>query len=40
MGCACYLVMVALGELATYLPHKQGFSGYAARFVDPAVGIL
>ncbi|GAA5917625.1 hypothetical protein JCM6882_001993 [Rhodosporidiobolus microsporus] len=26
-----------LGELATFLPHKKGFSGYATRFVDPVM---
>ncbi|ESK96929.1 dicarboxylic amino acid permease [Moniliophthora roreri MCA 2997] len=39
MGFVCYLVMVALGEMAAYLPHKKGFSGYATRFVDPAMGF-
>lgn len=33
------MVMVALGEMAAYLPHKKGFSGYATRFVDPAMGF-
>ncbi|KAF8507233.1 dicarbixylic amino acid permease [Gautieria morchelliformis] len=28
-----YLVMVSLGEMAAYLPHKSGFAGYASRFV-------
>jgi len=35
----CYLVMVALGEMAAFLPHKKGFAGYATRFVDPALGF-
>ncbi|KAH9966878.1 amino acid permease/ SLC12A domain-containing protein [Russula dissimulans] len=39
VGLVCYLVMVALGEMAAYLPHKRGFSGYATRFVDPAFGF-
>ncbi|KAL8291302.1 hypothetical protein RQP46_002280 [Phenoliferia psychrophenolica] len=30
--------MVSLGEMATYLPHKKGFSGYLSRFADPALG--
>ena len=34
-----YLVMVGLGEMAAYLPHKKGFAGYATRFVDPALGF-
>lgn len=32
-------VMVALGEMSAYLPHKKGFAGYATRFVDPAFGF-
>lgn len=39
VGFICYLVMIALGEMASYLPHKKGFAGYATRFVDPAVGF-
>ncbi|KAG8933953.1 hypothetical protein FRC02_010888 [Tulasnella sp. 418] len=39
VGFVCYLVMVSLGEMAAYLPHKKGFSGYASRFVDPALGF-
>lgn len=39
VGFICYLVMVALGEMAAYLPHKKGFLGYATRFVDPAFGF-
>ncbi|KAI9458500.1 dicarbixylic amino acid permease [Russula earlei] len=39
VGMVCYLVMVALGEMAAYLPHKKGFSGYATRFLDPAFGF-
>lgn len=31
--------MVALGEMAAFLPHKKGFAGYATRFVDPALGF-
>jgi len=38
MGMICYLVMCALGEMACYIPHRKGFSGYASRFVDPALG--
>lgn len=33
------MVMVALGEMSAYLPHKKGFAGYATRFVDPAFGF-
>ncbi|ESK82573.1 dicarboxylic amino acid permease [Moniliophthora roreri MCA 2997] len=39
VGFVCYLVMVALGEMAAFLPHKKGFAGYATRFVDPAMGF-
>ncbi|EJD46155.1 dicarboxylic amino acid permease [Auricularia subglabra TFB-10046 SS5] len=39
VGLICYLVMTALGEMAAYLPHKKGFSGYATRFVDPSLGF-
>lgn len=40
VGFVCYLVMIGLGEMATFLPHKKGFAGYATRFVDPALGKL
>ena len=39
MGLVCFGVMTALGEMATLLPHKKGFGGYAARFIDPAAGF-
>ncbi|KAG8216235.1 amino acid permease-domain-containing protein [Butyriboletus roseoflavus] len=39
MGFICYLVMIAIGEMGAYLPHKKGFAGYAARYVDPAFGF-
>lgn len=39
VGFVCYLVMVGLGEMASFLPHKKGFAGYATRFVDPALGF-
>ncbi|KAF8610773.1 dicarboxylic amino acid permease [Ceratobasidium sp. AG-I] len=39
VGFVCYMVMTSLGEMAAYLPHKKGFSGYATRFVDPALGF-
>ncbi len=38
MGFVVYIVMVALGEMGAWLPHKKSFSGYATRFVDPAMG--
>ncbi|KAF8452725.1 dicarboxylic amino acid permease [Boletus edulis BED1] len=39
MGFICYLVMISLGEMGAYLPHKKGFAGYATRYVDPAFGF-
>jgi len=39
MGFIVYIVMVALGEMGAFLPHKKAFSGYASRFVDPAFGF-
>lgn len=40
MGFIVYIVMVALGEMGAWLPHKKSFSGYATRFVDPALGYV
>jgi len=40
MGWVVYVVMVALGEMGAWLPHKKSFSGYASRFVDPAMGYV
>ena len=31
--------MCALGEMAAWLPLSSGFTGYATRFVDPALGF-
>ena len=31
--------MCALGEMAAWLPHASGFSGYASRFCDEALGF-
>ena len=39
VGFLCFLVMAALGEMAAWLPLPSGFSGYAVRFVDPALGF-
>ncbi|EIN07423.1 dicarboxylic amino acid permease [Punctularia strigosozonata HHB-11173 SS5] len=39
VGLVCYMVMVALGEMSAFLPHKKGFAGYSTRFVDPALGF-
>lgn len=39
VGMVVYLVMCALGEMAASVPIQSGFTGYAARFVDPALGF-
>ncbi|KAF7918176.1 uncharacterized protein EAE97_011947 [Botrytis byssoidea] len=39
VGILCFLVMAALGEMAAWLPLASGFTGYATRFVDPALGF-
>ena len=39
VGFVVYLVMGALGEMAAWLPLESGFTGYAARFCDPALGF-
>ncbi|TEY71385.1 hypothetical protein BOTCAL_0094g00290 [Botryotinia calthae] len=39
VGLLCFLVMAALGEMAAWLPLASGFTGYATRFVDPALGF-
>ncbi|GAA5906463.1 hypothetical protein JCM8208_004668 [Rhodotorula glutinis] len=39
MGFCAFATMMSLGEMATYLPSKKGFGGYASRFVDPALGV-
>jgi amino acid transporter len=39
IGCVVFLVMAALGEMVSFMPFNQGFGGYAARFVDPALGF-
>jgi amino acid transporter len=31
--------MCGLGEMATWLPMPSGFTGYAVRFCDPALGF-
>lgn len=38
MGVICYLVMIALGEMGAYLPHKKCFAGCATRYVGLALG--
>ena len=39
IGLLVYVVMAALGEMATWLPAAGGFAPYATRFVDPALGF-
>ncbi|CAD0041539.1 unnamed protein product [Aureobasidium pullulans] len=39
VGTLVYSVMVALGEMATFLPVSGAFTAYAARFVDPSLGF-
>lgn len=39
IGLLVYVVMCGLGEMATWLPAAGGFSPYATRFVDPALGF-
>jgi amino acid transporter len=39
VGIIVFLVMAALGEMAAWIPLGEGFSGYATRFCDPALGF-
>ena len=39
VGTLVYAVMVALGEMATYIPIAGAFTAYASRFVDPSLGF-
>ena len=39
VGFLVFLVMSGLGEMAAWLPLGSGFSGYATRFCDPALGF-
>ncbi|KAM0323964.1 hypothetical protein ACHAQA_008546 [Verticillium albo-atrum] len=39
VGFVVFLVMAALGEMATWLPLSSGFSGYASRYCDPSLGF-
>ncbi|KAF2164219.1 hypothetical protein M409DRAFT_56909 [Zasmidium cellare ATCC 36951] len=39
VGTLVYSVMVALGEMATYIPVSGAFTVYAARFIDPSLGF-
>ena len=39
VGTLVLSVMVALGEMATYIPISGAFTAYASRFVDPSLGF-
>ncbi|KAL7760753.1 hypothetical protein ACKLNR_007288 [Fusarium oxysporum f. sp. zingiberi] len=39
LGACVYTVMTAFAEMAIFAPMNKGFSGYATRFVDPALGF-
>ncbi|KAG6038173.1 hypothetical protein E4U41_004520 [Claviceps citrina] len=39
IGALVYSVMVALGEMAAYMPVAGAFTVYASRFVDPTLGF-
>lgn len=39
VGLIVYVVMCALGEMAAWLPLESGFTGYATRFCEPALGF-
>ncbi|KAK5223783.1 amino acid transporter [Exophiala xenobiotica] len=39
VGIVVWLMLTGLCEMGTYLPIAEGFTGYASRFVDPAMGF-
>lgn len=39
VGIIVYMVMCSVGEMATYIPLNDGFTGYASRYVDPCLGF-
>jgi amino acid transporter len=39
VGTIVYSVMMALGEMATFIPIPGAFTAYATRFVDPSLGF-
>ncbi len=39
IGFVVFLVLGALGEVATWMPLASGFTGYASRYVDPSIGF-
>jgi amino acid transporter len=38
MGCLVWALMIAMGEMAAYLPVAGGFIHHTSRFVDPSLG--
>lgn len=39
IGFVVYMVLSALGEVATYIPLADGFAGYCTRYVDASLGF-
>lgn len=39
IGLVVYMVMCALGEIASFIPLADGFTGYCNRYVEPALGF-
>jgi len=39
IGFVVFLVLTAIGELATWRPIASGFTGYGSAYVDPAMGF-
>ncbi|KAI1621153.1 amino acid permease-domain-containing protein [Exophiala viscosa] len=39
IGFVVYCVLGALGEIAAWVPLSSGFAGYAARYIDSAMGF-
>lgn len=39
LGFVVYMVLSALGEIATFIPLADGFAGYMTRYVDEALGF-
>lgn len=39
VGFVVFLIMAAVGEMASWLPVSAGFTAYATRFCDPSLGF-
>lgn len=39
IGFLVYIVMTAVGEMASWLPMSSSFTGYATRYCDPSLGF-